>query len=87
MDVERLEQVHQFLERAKRASATYEDANPDEKRDLVREVFLELGVHDEKVVSRKLTEAFEPIVIRDNILYGGPDEIRTRDLFRDREAL
>jgi hypothetical protein len=51
MEVERLEQTYQFLERAKRASATYELANPDERRDLVREVFLELTVHNKEVAS------------------------------------
>ncbi len=87
MEVTRLEQTYRFLELARRAPLTYRRANPEEKREIVMEVFLELDVHDKNVVSYKLKDAFEPIVNRDVILCGGSDGIRTRDLIRDRDAL
>ena len=50
-------------------------------------VFLELKVKDKNLASYKLKKEFEPLEKRLTNAYGGPDGTRTRDLFRDREAL
>lgn len=54
---------------------------------VIRMVFLNFEVNDKKVVSHQLNPSFEKFIDMPSVLNGGTDGTRTRNLFRDREAL
>ena len=87
MEVQPLADVYDFLELSKDASLYYKRGTVEQKRHIAQLVFLELKVKDKVFASYSLSEAFAPLEKRHIISSGGANGIRTRDLFRDREAL
>ena len=86
-DVQRLEDLYTFLELCRTAYASYKDASPEKKNGLAKLAFLELSIEDKQIASSRLKPEFQLIGKRSEVLYGGVDGTRTRDLLRDREAL
>jgi len=66
-----LRRLEEFLELIKNAPFTYKNANPDEKRDLVRNLFSNLSFAD-KTVSVEPKASVQALVSRPKISHGAP---------------
>ncbi len=77
-----LRQLERFLELAKHAPFAYENANPDEKRDLVKNLFSNLSLID-KNVSVALKPSVQLLTNRHKMLHGAP----SRDVHRTWDRL
>lgn len=86
VDQKRAEEIYDFLELSKNAPAYFKLGEPEEKRELVKIIFLELNIQGKKMSNYKLYPEFEVLEKRHLVLNGGTDGTRTRDLLRDRQA-
>ncbi len=72
-----LKRLEEFLELAKNAEITYKNANPEEKRDLLRNLISNLQLID-KNVTAELRPEVHVLINRPKFSYGAPSRGVTR---------